>query len=247
MYAVFHARAAAEECVVFYPSLFEERRCAYRALQELADDTALLGKAALRLDYVFTGESEGEEDELTLDSMLADARTAASWVREKGMKPVTAGLRFGALVALDTAANVGARAAVLIAPPPSGAEFAKEVIRQRQVRAMLTSGKGAARGAVEAELEHGCADIDGTKVSVGLWEGVQSFGPERAEGVSVAIIQVGPRKSSTGATARLADKLEAEVKVAVSPAFWVESEKMEIDPVRRCLRSVLGGCDGRDG
>ena len=247
MYAVFHPAPGAGECVVFCPSLFEERRCAYRALRELADEAASLGRAALRFDYVFTGESEGEENELTLESMLADAEEAASWARKKGMEVFIAGLRVGALVALETARRTGARRAVLIAPPSSGEEFAKEVIRQGQVRAMLTSGRGAPRGGVEAELkEHGSADVDGTKVSAGLWEGILSLEPSRAGG-EVSIIQVGPKNSPTGASARLGEKIGAEVKVAVSPPFWVESEKLELAPVREALRSVVGGRDGRDG
>lgn len=248
MYTVFHPAPGASECVIFCPSLFEERRCAYRALRVLADDAASMGMAACRFDYVFTGESEGEEGDLTLESMLADAGALASWVREKGVRPVMAGLRLGALVALEAAGKAGARRAVLIAPPSSGEEFAKEVIRQRQVRAMLTSGRGGPKGAVEEELERqGHADIDGTKVSAGLWGAIRSFKPGPAEGVKVGIVQVGPRKRPTSASARLAERLGAEVKVAVSPPFWVESAKMEIEPVREVLRSVLGGRDGRDG
>ena len=244
MYAVFHRVADARECVVFCPSLFEERRCAYRALRELADEVASVGKSALRFDYVCTGESEGDGGGLTLESMLADAEEAASWAREEGMDVFIAGLRVGALVALETARRTGAGRAVLIAPPSSGEEFAKEVIRQTQVRAMLTSGKGPRRRKIRAELErHGYADIDGTKVSARLWEGIRAFEPSRMGG-EVSIIQVGPRKSPTGASARLAESIGAELKVAVSPPFWVESEKLEIEPVREALRSVLGGRDG---
>jgi len=127
------------------------------------------------------------------------------------------------------------------------AEFAREIIRQRQVRAMLTSGKGAPRGEIEAQLERdGSADIDGTKVSAGLWKAIRLFEPTRPEGMEVSIIQVGPRKSPTGASARLAERIGAEVAVAVSPPFWVESARMEIDPVRGALRAILEGRDGRD-
>ena len=113
---------------------------------------------------------------------------------------------------------------------------------------LFRSGRGPPRGALEAELEQrGYADIDGTKVSTELWEAVRSFEPGPAGAADVTIIQVGPKHSPTGGTARLAERIGAGVEVAVSPPFWVESERMEIEPVRLRLRSVLGGRDGRDG
>ena len=148
LFAVLHMPdGQARRAALFLPPLFEEKKPSYRPLRDVACRLCADGAAVLRFDFRGTGDSGGTHRELTLKAMREDAAAAAAWLREKtpGAPLVLVGLRAGASLALMEAKSLGADAVAALAPVVKGRRFVSQMVRKKQVRAMLTAGE--ARGA----------------------------------------------------------------------------------------------------
>ena len=96
---------------------------AYRALKSFADQLAQYGHAAMRFDYVGTGDSAGYSVEAGLEAWLDNVVTAAAELRrQSGADQLcVVGLRLGALLAeRAVAAGLEASSVVLWDPPVDG-------------------------------------------------------------------------------------------------------------------------------
>jgi alpha/beta superfamily hydrolase len=99
----------------------------------LARALAGRGVAVLRHDYRGTGNSDGEPDELSFESMCDDARFAVELVSgETGHRPVLLGTRLGGLVAAVAGRETGA-GLVLWHPCRDGRGYYREVGMLRQM------------------------------------------------------------------------------------------------------------------
>lgn len=130
--------------VVLCSPIGHEELHAFRAERHLAERLAAAGFPALRFDYDAAGDSAGDDREGgRVAAWRASIVAAASALREKAgvSRVVLVGLRAGALLALVTAAEVGADRLVLWHPVTSGRAHAREL--QRLHRMLFPKRKDA--------------------------------------------------------------------------------------------------------
>lgn len=114
----------------------EEASRGHRTFRVLATQLERLGYSTLRFDYTGTGDSQGDSEDATVDSWLADIGEAAEHLRKtSGISRISlVGLRFGAtLAALATARGVlKARHLVLWDPIVEGRAYLAELVAQHE-------------------------------------------------------------------------------------------------------------------
>ena len=121
------------EGFVFCAPFAEEKLWAHRVMVNFARDLADRGYPVLRFDYMGNGDSEGEFEESSLETMLSDTKCAMRTLRQKaaGIETVNLlGLRLGATVAaLVTEKEEGAPKLILWEPIINGALYMREMLR----------------------------------------------------------------------------------------------------------------------
>jgi dienelactone hydrolase len=133
--------------VVIVNPFGHEELHAHRAQRHLADQLAEAGFPALRFDLDATGDSAGDDREAgRVAAWRASLVEAATALRAKAgvSKVVLVGLRAGALLALFTAAEVGADRLVLWNPVSSGRMHARELLRLHKMLFPKPKAEGAA-------------------------------------------------------------------------------------------------------
>jgi uncharacterized protein len=80
---------------------------AHRFYKVLADRLARDGCTVLRFDYTCTGDSDGEDDDFSLEQSIADARLALEQIAGVDRRLWIFGLRLGGNIALHAAAAFG--------------------------------------------------------------------------------------------------------------------------------------------
>src|SRR5262249_39564428 len=118
-------------------SMGQEYIPAHRANRQLALRLARAGFPAMRFDYYASGDSAGEDDEVSMARWQADISTAiAELKRRSGTKQVSLiGLRLGATLATLVGAQRG-DISHLVAwePPVKGIDFIDEWIEKHEER-----------------------------------------------------------------------------------------------------------------
>jgi dienelactone hydrolase len=119
----------AERGVVFCPAIGCEQVHSYRSVRRACDALAEAGVAALRFDYLGTGDSAGDETEWRFAIWLANVRDAIGWLeRHLGSERIDLiGLRIGATLALKIAEERPVEKLVLWAPVVKGKRFVREM------------------------------------------------------------------------------------------------------------------------
>ncbi len=120
--------------ILYIPPFAEEMNRCRAIVAEQARTFARLGYACLILDLFGTGESEGELEEARWDVWTHNVTDAAEYLEQKTGHPVTLwGLRLGALLAADIAANDPTRFQRLLLwqPVGNGKQFITQYLRQR--------------------------------------------------------------------------------------------------------------------
>jgi pimeloyl-ACP methyl ester carboxylesterase len=222
--------------VVLLSPFAEERKSSLRALVEIARDLAP-ASIVLRIDFRGTGDSSGRSEEMTLDSMVADAVAAAEWLRESfGCRTVClCGLRLGGAVALLAADRSRAEALVLVEPVVSGARYVRELERQQRIRSMLTKGSSDQ----STRDEGGPTDMDGLALDrsfltgVGEIDLIKSARELAAKGTPWSLVlQVGARKAARKELAEVVAELGegASLEVVVAEPFWLQTGYVDPAP-----------------
>jgi dienelactone hydrolase len=123
-----HGDAAGTAVVIVAP-LGYEYWTAHRTLRALAERLAAAGALVLRYDHPATGDSEGAQtDPALVERWRAAVLTAAGHVRSLGaQRVVLVGMRLGATLALDRAAEAGVTEVAAIAPITSGKRHQREL------------------------------------------------------------------------------------------------------------------------
>lgn len=119
--------AQARALLVLCPPLLHEQFLSYRLLAMMGRRLAEHGIATLRFDYYGSGDSGGDERELSLAGMAADTRSAIAQLRRRSGAPLLlGGVRAGAWPAL-ACANLAERV-LLWQPLRSGADWLAELL-----------------------------------------------------------------------------------------------------------------------
>ncbi|CAN5618829.1 hypothetical protein BH20ACT2_BH20ACT2_08560 [soil metagenome] len=123
--------------VLICPSLHAELMVNYRREVLLANALAELGYAAQRFHYRGSGNSEGRDEDLSLDTMGADAHRWARRLVDRGVDRLGVfGVRFGALVGAGVARQFPAAPLALWQPTVTGDRYFREVLRTQLMREM---------------------------------------------------------------------------------------------------------------
>lgn len=128
--------------VVICPSLFVDRHQNNRIEVLLSRRLARLGVAVCRFHYRGTGNSSGDVDEITWESVLADAWDAHEQLSQRIDRDAPIGLlgtRFGSLVAVALGAGNARVPIALWVPIPSADTYAHDLERYGRV-ARITDG-----------------------------------------------------------------------------------------------------------
>jgi pimeloyl-ACP methyl ester carboxylesterase len=131
LFAWLHGEpGAAGHGVLICPPLGYEQVHAHRALRHLADALARAGMRVCRLDYHGVGDSPGhDEDPDRVATWQANIRDALTWLeRDLGCRRLSVvGLRFGAALAWQVAAEHPLTDLVLWAPVIKGRSYVREM------------------------------------------------------------------------------------------------------------------------
>jgi dienelactone hydrolase len=122
------AETRAERGVVVCPAIGFEQVHAYRSVRRTCDALAEAGFAALRFDWLGTGDSAGDETDWRVTAWLANVRDAIAWLAQHlGSERIDfIGLRVGATLALKIAEERPVERLVLWAPVVKGKRFVRE-------------------------------------------------------------------------------------------------------------------------
>jgi dienelactone hydrolase len=145
--AWLHEPAAARpgRGVVFCPAIGCEQVHSYRSVRAACDAIAEGGSAALRFDYLGTGDSAGDETDWRFAAWVRNVYDAMGWLaRHLGSERIDlVGLRLGATLALKVAEERQVERLVLWAPIAKGKRFVREM-------RMLSASMEGATDQVEA-------------------------------------------------------------------------------------------------
>ena len=229
--------------MVLCSSIHAEMMSNYRKEVLLASRLAERGIAVQRFHYRGTGNSEGSEDQVTLDAMQDDARIWAEQLkRETGVKEMGFfGMRFGALVAGGAAAGFPGAPVALWQPVLDPMQYFREIFRARRMRE-LKAGRQPTTTSVTDELaETGMVDVLGYSVQRTFYDSTtgrflaDELGPSPRRLLLVQI-ERSPELTSSHQTAIEGwrrDGLEVDTQIVVhEPAWWFVGEDWKAEEVR---------------
>lgn len=152
LFAWLHRAArSGDHGVLICPPLGHEQVHSHRTLRHLADRLASEGFTVLRPDYLGTGDSEGVvEDPQRLATWQSNVDDAAAWLRSvAGCRKISlVGLRLGAALAAQYAAQHEVENLVLWAPVVKGRRYVRELSALAQTAQMAATDADA--GSIEA-------------------------------------------------------------------------------------------------
>lgn len=170
LHANYYApRGVAHTAVLLISPLFEEKRCAHRALVSCARALAQAGAATLLPDLYGTGNSAGELTEIGLDRWQLDLQAAVEELRARaGDMPLTIlACRAGALLAAHAIAD-GLHPAqfILWQPVVSGRGYLSQLRTRRMIQDKITG---------DTPPETGEWEIEGQALSPALFASLQAL------------------------------------------------------------------------
>jgi pimeloyl-ACP methyl ester carboxylesterase len=224
--------AAPTRVWVVCPPFAEEEKSAHRTLVELADSLVADGDAVFFLAYRGTGDSDGDFAIASLTAWRQDIAAALAFVRARFPNNVYGllGLRLGASLAVQLAAEIDVQNLLLIEPVLRGSSFLMQLGARKKLRAAMTEQEAGGLGpeAVEAEpetLDSLNEDLDGWPIGIQMRDelnalslntsSLQFFG-------KTLVLQIAPREKIAPPLEQFAKTLnpQALVRAVVMPAFW---------------------------
>lgn len=159
--------------MVLCSSIHAEFMGNYRKEVLLANRLAEHGIAVQRFHYRGTGNSEGIEEQVTLDAMQDDARTWTEQLKQETSvdKVGFYGMRFGAMVAAGTAAGFPAAPVALWQPVLDPAQYFREIFRAWRMRELKAGRQPEASFSLTDQLaQAGVVDVLGYSVQRTLYD-----------------------------------------------------------------------------
>jgi exosortase A-associated hydrolase 2 len=222
-----------KEGFVFCAPFAEEKLWAHRVLLNFARDLADIGYPVLRFDYMGNGDSEGDFEESTLDTMLSDTEYAVRTLKEKVPEIESVnllGLRFGATVAALVANDRSEiNRLILWEPVVSGLAYTRELLRinlstQSSVYKKILFNTDAL---IEMMKEGRTVNVDGYEMTWPLYEqvaGVDLLNGSNICGCNTLIVHISRKKETVNSPYVNLKRYYSKCELAVSTEepFWKE-------------------------
>ena len=222
-----------KEGFVFCSPFAEEKLWVHRVFVNFARDLAGNGYPVLRFDYMGNGDSEGNFEESSLETMLSDTRCAIRTLREKigALESVNLlGLRLGGTIAALVAENTSnINRLILWEPVVNGSAYMREMLRinlatQTSVYKKILYNTDALIGMMK---EGKTVNVDGYEMAWPLYEQIAGIDlPGRGNTCEgrVLIVQISRKEGSISQSLRkLKEKYaRCELAVSVEEPFWKE-------------------------
>jgi len=214
---------------VVCPPFAEEEKSAHRTLVELSEALRQQGQSSLYFAYRGTGDSSGDFAAATLAGWRLDLLAACAEARRRapGARLGLLGLRLGASLAIEVAAEAGAEGLILMEPILNGRQFVGAMSKRKSLRAMMTqqeasqSGVEVAPSSVVVE-ESDVDDFDGWGMGRTMraeFEALDlSASPPQLPGS--LLLQLGPRDQVAAPLQKFATATGAEVAAVTMQPFW---------------------------
>lgn len=144
LFAIYHppaGEAVARGGVLYVPPFAEEMNKARRMAALQARQLAAAGFGVLMLDLYGCGDSAGDFSEARWELWRDDLLRGCDWLRQQGHDYLVLwGLRLGALLATESAAEVAAQRLLLWQPVLDGGRFLQQFLRLRLTTDRLKGG-----------------------------------------------------------------------------------------------------------
>ncbi len=226
--------AAPSRVWVVCPPFAEEEKSAHRTLVELADSLVAAGDAVFFLAYRGTGDSDGDFADASLTAWRQDIAAALAFVRSRfpGNEYGLLGLRLGASLAAQVAAETEVQNLLLIEPVLRGRSFLMQLGARKKLRAAMTeqeAGGSARETPGEVVEEHipdvAYEDLDGWPLGIQLRDELNTLNLSAVSlhfSGKALVLQVAPREKIAPPLEQFATALNsrAQVRAVVMPAFW---------------------------
>lgn len=227
-----------ERAVLFLPPFGEEMNKSRRMFTLAAQALAEHGTASLILDLHGTGDSAGEFAEARWETWRADVAVACGWLRNQGSRRIVlAGLRMGALLALDAAFTMPeVERIVLWQPVMAGDAMLTQFLRTDVVAQMLAQADArSSTDALRKRLQSGeTVEVAGYALAPELVSALESLKLESLAPESpppIEWIEIVPDASRGGAPAgqRIRQAWQARGvpvrhQLVAGPPFWSSVE-----------------------
>lgn len=133
------------KAILCLPSITEELNLARAVCAKQAEAFAEAGTPCVILDYLGTGDSEQEFDQVDCHVWLDNIITTGKWLMAQGVSEIVIfGVRFGALLALANQQKLHQALPICQQiywkPVLNGKQFSGQFLRIKQAREMITSG-----------------------------------------------------------------------------------------------------------
>lgn len=234
LFGVLHHPQAAKvktQGFVFCHPCFEEKLWAHRVFVGMARELAQRGYPVLRFDYMGHGDSDGDFEQTTVETRLADIGSAVQTLQnETGVAQVgLLGLRFGAtLAALSANSLTGVTRLVLWDPVVDGAAYMQEVLLSNLATQSAVHQKILhTREELVAQMQRGQAvNIEGYGLTQAFYSETTAINlqqPDSYRGLCL-IAQIGRanQKPKKNLEALLAKYPMGELVLCTEELFWKE-------------------------
>jgi alpha/beta superfamily hydrolase len=253
MFTVLHIPATPPRAAVLICSpLHGEFMRNYRREVLLARRLASLGFTVERFHYRYSGNSDGDDVDLTYESMTEDAVDCIEHLKaETGSSDLfVVGTRWGGLIAASGAARCPGAGAVLWAPLVDAAGFFKEAFRSRLVAEHKdAAARPVSRDELEARLRDG-QSVEGAAHSLEarLFQTSAGRSLEGELGTtqrSVLLMPIGSTATLRPDLAALADRwrdggLEVEARVVRGEeSWWLINDRWHNESTRPMTRELI--------
>ena len=233
-FCIFHPPAGLPRGALVYLHPFAEEMNKSRRMAAMQSRLlAARGYGVLQIDLYGCGDSSGEFGEASWDLWKQDVALAVRWLRQRVPVPLHLwGLRLGALLALDYAADSAEPIAghLLWQPVASGEAFLAQFLRVQVAAGMLGAGERVSthdlRNALKAGATLEIGGYDFTPAMADAIEGLKlsALAPRTA---SVRWLEIAPEanRSLSPASRRIADAwaasgVDIEVRTVAGEHFW---------------------------
>jgi len=236
LFGVIHSpeKPSTRGVLICHP-LFEEKLHVHRVLVDFSRLLCSSGFVAMRFDYFGDGDSQGEFEQATLETRLADISSASDFFRKKTSvdKLALLGVRFGATLAYLSAEKRGlVDALILWAPIRKGNEYLLQLLRMNLTHQVVVYKKVLyTREDLIKGLSQGKnINVEGYEITRELYEKVSKvdlLAEDKKYKGKVALFQFSPNPSEIDQDMeRLRDLYSrndiSELLTCVDPPFWAD-------------------------